>query len=135
MMDRASRDAEDEVARLNYIQDSDIFSRQKPYEVLSEVPVGLEKSNFKLRPGSPETIHDIRGRESHFDLDRNGFQVVPHVLETTLFDEDTITREYLPAVELLLKAVHPGADIHVFDWQVCTLFKRGAAGVCLTNWG
>src|SRR5690606_23240922 len=105
MMGPASRDAEDEVARLNYIQNSDIFSRQKPYEVLSEVPTGLEKSNFKLRPGSPETIHDIRGQESHFDLDRNGFQVVPHVLETTVFDEETITREYLPAVELLLKAV------------------------------
>ena len=115
---------EDEVARLNYIQNSNIFSRQKPYEVLSEIPPGLEKRNFRLRPGAAETIRDIRGRESHYDLDRNGFQVVPHVLETTVFDEETIKREYLPAVELLLRTVDPGAEVNVFDWTVCVYMRK-----------
>ncbi|CAH0044609.1 unnamed protein product [Clonostachys solani] len=109
---------QDEISQLNYIQNSDLFLRQKPYEILSEVPDGCEKSNFQLMTGHAETIHDIRGYEDQFDLDNHGFQVVRHTLETTEFDENTIKREYIPAIETLLKGTDPGTEVHVFDWRL-----------------
>ncbi|OAA43583.1 hypothetical protein ISF_09668 [Cordyceps fumosorosea ARSEF 2679] len=109
---------EDETSQLNYIQDSDLFLTQKPYEVLSEVPPGLKKRNFELGLGSPEIIHDLRGQEAEFDLDRNGFQIVNHALETAIFNEETVANEYLPAVEVLLKSLEPGIDTYIFNWTL-----------------
>ncbi|CAI6088063.1 unnamed protein product [Clonostachys chloroleuca] len=109
---------QDEISQLNYIQNSDLFLRQKPYEILSEVPDGCEKSNFRLRTGHAETIHDIRGYEDQFDLDNHGFQVMRHTLEMTEFDEDTIKREYIPAIETLLKGTGTDTEVYVFDWRL-----------------
>ncbi|UPK91720.1 hypothetical protein LCI18_002655 [Fusarium solani-melongenae] len=84
--------------------------------IISEVRQGLDKSNFDVKPGLPETIHDLRGQETHFNLDDNGFQVVQHLLQTTVFGKETITTQYLPAIESLLKSVEPGIEVHIFDW-------------------
>jgi len=110
---------EDEIVRLNYFQDSEIFEHEKPYEILSQAPPGIERSNFQLRPGQPETIHDLRGLRTIFNLDRNGFQVVSNTLKTSCFDEATIKKDYLPSIEALLKSVEPDIDVHFFDWTVC----------------
>ncbi|KAK2484404.1 hypothetical protein H9L39_02384 [Fusarium oxysporum f. sp. albedinis] len=109
---------EDETARLNYFQDSDIFEHEKPYEILSQAPPGIERSNFQLRPGQPETIHDLRGLRTIFNLDQNGFQVVSNTLKTSCFDEATIKKDYLPSIEALLKSVEPDIDVHIFDWTL-----------------
>ncbi|VUC26949.1 unnamed protein product [Clonostachys rosea] len=120
---------QDEVSRLNYIENSDLFLRQKPYEILSEVPEGCEKSNFKLMTGQDEIIHDMRGREDQFDLDNHGFQVMQHTLETTEFDEKTIKMEYIPAIELLLKGTDPETEVYVFDWRVHIPLQKSASSV------
>ncbi|KAH7202667.1 hypothetical protein BKA60DRAFT_581713 [Fusarium oxysporum] len=109
---------EDEIVRLNYFQDSEIFEHEKPYEILSQAPPGIERSNFQLRPGQPETIHDLRGLRTIFNLDRNGFQVVSNTLKTSCFDEATIKKDYLPSIEALLKSVEPDIDVHFFDWAL-----------------
>ncbi|RKK75530.1 hypothetical protein BFJ69_g7595 [Fusarium oxysporum] len=109
---------EDEIVRLNYFQDSEIFEHEKPYEILSQAPPGIERSNFQLRPGQPETIHDLRGLRTIFNLDRNGFQVVSNTLKTSCFDEATIKKDYLPSIEALLKSVEPDIDVHFFDWTL-----------------
>ncbi|QKD53705.1 uncharacterized protein FOBCDRAFT_239441 [Fusarium oxysporum Fo47] len=109
---------EDEIVRLNYFQDSDIFEHEKPYEILSQAPPGIERSNFQLRPGQPETIHDLRGLRTIFNLDQNGFQVVSNTLKTSCFDEATIKKDYLPSIEALLKSVEPDIDVHIFDWTL-----------------
>ncbi|RSL61386.1 hypothetical protein CEP53_005109 [Fusarium sp. AF-6] len=70
---------EDQVVELDYIQNSDLFQRQKPYEIVSEVWTGATFTS---------------SQETHFNLDDNGFQVVQHPLQTTVFDKETITTEY-----------------------------------------
>ncbi|EXA31800.1 hypothetical protein FOQG_15837 [Fusarium oxysporum f. sp. raphani 54005] len=109
---------EDEIVRLNYFQDSEIFEHEKPYEILSQAPPGIERSNFQLRPGQPETINDLRGLRTIFNLDQNGFQVVSNTLKTSCFDEATIKKDYLPSIEALLKSVEPDIDVHFFDWTL-----------------
>lgn len=114
---------EDEIVKLNYFQDSEIFKHEKPYEVLSQAPPGKAKSNFQLRPGQPETIHDLRGLRTDFNLDQHGFQVVSNTLKTNCFDEATIKKEYLPSIEALLKSIESDIDVHFFDWTVCNHYQ------------
>lgn len=110
---------QDETACLNYIQWQDDFIKQKPYEIISQCPSDLQERNFTLKPGPAQTIHDIRGREGDFDLDRNGFRVQPHAFTTKVFDKETIERDYLPAVETLLKsAIDTSGEVRIFDWRV-----------------
>ncbi|CAG9986861.1 unnamed protein product [Clonostachys byssicola] len=118
MATTAHNNAEDEISQLNYIQDSELFLQQKPYEILSEAPPGTQKCNFQLGQGPPEIIQDIRGLESQFDLDNHGFQVVRHMLKTKVFDEDTIKSEYIPEIDMLLKSIEPDISVHVFDWRL-----------------
>ncbi|KAF5667726.1 hypothetical protein FDENT_12034 [Fusarium denticulatum] len=110
--------AEDEIVRLNYFQDSEVFKHEKPYEVLSQAPPGMAKCNFQLRPGQPETVHDLRGLRTDFNLDQHGFQVVPNTLKTSYFDEVTIKKDYLQSIEALLKSIEPDIDVHFFDWTL-----------------
>lgn len=50
------------------------------------------------------TVHDIRGEENHFNLDKQGFLIYPHISkEKDFIDEEKIKAEYYPEVEQLLK--------------------------------
>ena len=50
------------------------------------------------------TVHDIRGDEANVTLDKNGFQVYPHVSkEKDFLDDEKIKAEYYPETAQLLK--------------------------------
>jgi hypothetical protein len=50
------------------------------------------------------TIHDIRGTEDQYTLDKTGFQIVKHAsAEKGFLDDDQIKQVYYPEVEDLLK--------------------------------
>ena len=50
------------------------------------------------------TVHDARGKEDAYTLDKNGFQFYKHVSREKAFvDEDKIKDEYYAEVEQLLK--------------------------------
>ena len=65
--------------------------------------------------GKPETfdrpsdtveavVHDIRGQEGNFSLDKTGFQIFKHVSqEKDFLDDEKIKSEYYPEVENILK--------------------------------
>ncbi|KAB1671673.1 hypothetical protein FNE68_29615, partial [Klebsiella pneumoniae] len=67
-------------------------------------------------------IHDVRGREADFTLDRDAFQViqdVPPSRETSFADDESIKANYYPEVEALLLSAIPGANrIHLFDHTI-----------------
>ncbi|KAK1750107.1 hypothetical protein QBC47DRAFT_124929 [Echria macrotheca] len=112
----------DETARLNYLVWKDDFRTEKPYEILSAIPKGFPKTNFVVKPGPhDEIMHDIRGRDTEFTLDANGFEIRQHALDLapeTFDNAETIEREYLPMVEALLQEVDPGAEVYIFDWRM-----------------
>ena len=53
------------------------------------------------------TIHDIRGQEENFSLDRNGFEFVTlPEKERRTDDDEVIVREYYPEVEALARKMY-----------------------------
>ncbi|KAI0161535.1 methyltransferase-like protein [Xylariaceae sp. FL1272] len=84
-------------------------------------PAGEPQNN--LESNRAETlIHDIRGHESEYNLDRDAFQVIKDVPEpenVDFTDDDSIKANYYPQVEQLLLDQIPGANrIFVFDHTV-----------------
>ncbi|KAM0253858.1 hypothetical protein ACHAQJ_007142 [Trichoderma viride] len=67
-------------------------------------------------------IHDIRGRESEFKVDRDAFELVqgvPPSAEAEFVDDASIQKNYYPEVEKLLLDKIPGADkIYIFDHTI-----------------
>lgn len=58
------------------------------------------------RPSEPldVTVHDIRGEEDQYTLDKNGFQIYRHAsVEKEFLDDEQIKAQYYPEVEQLLK--------------------------------
>lgn len=119
-------------ARLRYIKWDDKFLTEKPYHLYMDPPPGLPVSNYSIIPGPLETIHDLRGRESDFNLDDNGFIVVRQPFPPpnsnwspssgAAPDETFINNEYLPSLESLLRNTlgYPDAascEIIWFDWR------------------
>ncbi|KAK4968675.1 hypothetical protein LTR66_011816 [Elasticomyces elasticus] len=103
--------------KLQYLASDPLYKKVKPLQV---VPGYLDcdgKSNVYLQPGETETIHDIRGKEDEFSLDKNGFR---YVKSKTNFEEwnsqPKIGEVYLPEMEDLLRDQLEGCDeIMFFD--------------------
>lgn len=115
----------DEIAPFTYLQWQDLYEREKPFQVFSTVPPEAEErrsTNLVFKEEEPETINDLRGQESQFTLDQNGFMVRHQEMPPTdLSTEHTIRNEYLPPLEELIKREVEGADyVHCFDWGVST---------------
>jgi len=67
----------------------------------------------------PAVIHDIRGHEDEFTLDKNGFQIYHHEsAEKEFTDDEKIKTEYYREVEELLKAATGAHKVVIFDHTV-----------------
>ncbi len=83
-----------------------------------EPPEGKPSTNIGLDV-QPAVVHDVRGSESEFSLDKNGFQFVhwPSV-EKDFTNDDVIKEKYYPEVERILTEVTGAKRIHIFDHTV-----------------
>lgn len=54
----------------------------------------------------PTTVHDVRGAKESFQLDKQGFQVLPHESAETKYDDDERIKSvvYAEAEQLIKKA-------------------------------
>jgi hypothetical protein len=67
----------------------------------------------------PGLIHDIRGFEDEFTLDKNGFQIYKHKsVEKDFLDENKIKTQYYKEVEDLLKAATGAYKVVIFDHTI-----------------
>lgn len=80
-----------------------------PYDHNGRVPHGQLQQNYILE-AHDATINDIRGREEQFDLNINGFAVVPNVQSkmTDFHQSGAIEDIYYPEVQQLLFDKLPG---------------------------
>ena len=108
----------DEHTLLNYLKWQPKFYEEKPYEVLSQVPEGLDQANFTLESGQPQVIHDLRGQEDDFNMDDNGFAIIHQDIPHCNFDTESIEKIYLPSIHDLLQEIDPGCESFIFDWKV-----------------
>ncbi|KAI0156072.1 hypothetical protein BJ166DRAFT_350335 [Pestalotiopsis sp. NC0098] len=71
------------------------------------------------RDSRPVRIQDISGREDHFSLDKNGFQIYKHVSqEKTFLDDEKIKDRYYKETEQLLKDATGASRIFIFDHTI-----------------
>jgi len=111
--------ARDEVASLRYLQWDDKFHDVKPYTLYMNVPEGFPPQNYKVDWEEPETIHDVRGHESEYSLDDNGFAFYKHHFNLDGYDRETLERDYLPQVEAFLMDTIPNAtEVKIYTWRV-----------------
>lgn len=102
---------------------------EQAYIYAREPPSGIPPLNFNL-VGSNVMIHDARGKEGSFTLDKSGFSFVNHPSEEKDFlDEGLIKSSYYKEVEEMLKKETNASRVLVFDHTVRydqsleTLFK------------
>nr|VWO97140.1 Uncharacterized protein [Ganoderma boninense] len=83
-----------------------------------EPPEGKPDTNVGLDP-RPALVHDVRGREADFSLDKNGFQYLrwPSV-EKDFADDEVIKDKYYPEVEQILKEATGAKRVYIFDHTV-----------------
>ncbi|KAI0426340.1 hypothetical protein F5Y09DRAFT_351341 [Xylaria sp. FL1042] len=104
-----------------YAQYDDRFQEEKPYMIASYLPQlkNDEITNIAFGRAPEELVYDIRGHESAFSLDQNGFQVVYHGFRE--FDNtstESIEKKLLPEVtKLLLRHIKGAARVHFFDYR------------------
>ncbi|MCJ1246226.1 hypothetical protein MMC30_003432 [Trapelia coarctata] len=114
---------QDETACLTYLEWQELYEHEKPFQIFSAVPESAEDQrtdNLVFKNGEPETMHDIRGNESRFTLNQNGFAICRHVTKMVDFsDEEAIKTIYLPEIEAMIKDKVDGVDqVHVFDYRI-----------------
>ncbi|KAK4120834.1 hypothetical protein N657DRAFT_648631 [Parathielavia appendiculata] len=109
----------DVVAALNFYSPPEDGST--PYNLAGDVPPGVPERNFGS-VSKEVMIHDIRGRESDFTLDKDAFQILlnqPPSSEPSFTDDASIQKNYYPEVErLLLDTVTGATKVIIFDHTI-----------------
>jgi len=106
-------------AKLNYFKPPEDGSI--PFNYVEPQPEGLPQRNFG-NFDIPVRIHDIRGKESEYNLDKDAFAVVSGVPESTekdFVDDDSIKNNYYAEVERLILENVPGSNrVFIFDHTI-----------------
>ena len=120
----------DEKARFRFLKWQDIYKKEKPFQVYIDLPKDApdqRKHNLVFEEGEETVVHDVRGREGMYTLDKNGFSYITHaseLRESQFYDREAVEGTYLPECEKLIRLSLGGVDqICIFDWRVCTFYE------------
>nr|VWO99305.1 N/A [Ganoderma boninense] len=90
----------------------------EPYQYVFAPPDGVAHNNLGSET-HPVVVHDVRGREAEYFLDKNGFQFVRWpTTEKAFTDPEAIKTKYYAEVEALLKSVTGGKRVVIFDHTI-----------------
>jgi hypothetical protein len=110
-------------AELHYL----IRTAEKPARYAMEPPPGVPSWNGIDDPHQV-VIEDARGRESEFNLDRNGFALLKAESQVRdFYNPDEIKSVYYPEVERLLRDTLGASRVAVFDHNVRNASRDGLA--------
>lgn len=96
--------------------------KEPPFYIICPGP-GETQTNIE-RQYYDAQVHDIRGKEQHFSLDKNGFQFVRHTISEESIDtiraeeNEFVLRKYYPEVEELVKGVTGAERVVAFDHNI-----------------
>jgi hypothetical protein len=98
-------------ATLSYL----VYAGKRPINYPSQG--GGDRSSYSERyEDRAVTIHDGRGQEAEFDLDRQGFALIRHGTRVSdFFDDAEIKAVYDPEIERLIKETTEAGRVVVFD--------------------
>ena len=109
----------DTTVLLNYFRPPEDGS--VPFNYVESPPEGQPQRNFGDFDVQAK-VHDIRGRESEYNLDKDAFAVVsglPESAERDFRDDESIKKNYYPEVEKLILDNVPGSNkVFLFDHTI-----------------
>ncbi|KAL9103694.1 MAG: hypothetical protein Q9163_001288 [Psora crenata] len=97
---------QDAVSRIKYIKDLELYKREKPFQILIDIPKDAPDQRFTNLDyeDREETFHDVRGKEQMYSLDNHGFTYRHHDFA---FDEyenrAAVEANYLPKIEHFIR--------------------------------
>ncbi|QKX62998.1 uncharacterized protein TRUGW13939_10166 [Talaromyces rugulosus] len=72
-------------AALGFLPNEELFQHERPYSLKFEPPEGLRRTNIQAEYRE-NIIEDIRGHEDDFNMEKNGFALVPFHTKMTYED-------------------------------------------------
>ncbi|TRX98935.1 hypothetical protein FHL15_000277 [Xylaria flabelliformis] len=107
---------------LRFLQWQDIYRTEYPFVCVAPSPSGERHTNIVVQTHPDIEIEDVRGRESEFTLDANGFRYF-HTSDLGQFldfdSKEAIEKDFLPAIEKLVKQeVNNVGRTFIFDWRL-----------------
>lgn len=110
------------VSSIQFLEWQDLYEREKPFQVFAELDPKADdqrKTNLVFEPYEV-SIKNLRGIESDFSLDSNGFVVRKLPPFKNSLDASTVKSVYLPQIEKLIRDEIEGVHrVTIFDWRVC----------------
>jgi hypothetical protein len=116
-----------QLADFEFIEWQELYNMEKPYEIFIQLPKGLEheqnnRTNLVFKKYEDNIVQDLRGQESQFDLDRNGFQIFD--LPTSFrhwHDRKAVENEYMKECVDILRGILDDVDsIYFYNWRAST---------------
>lgn len=119
-----------ETARLRYIKDRELYSREKPYVLYCPV-AGVPSRNIIFDEGPEQVITDVRGREEEFTLELHGFVFKKAEAPENIDWKNPVDIEerYVPAVQNIVKELLGGGTMSFPMWE----WKQRRAGSLVTH--
>ena len=112
----------DVLTQIYHLRQDELYSSEKPY-TMRYAPNGRMMPTNVVREKRTVKVRDLRGREDHFDLDRDGFVVKTLKSKMTYEDYDdseNITKTYLQELEGVLDELFPGSYVDFISYLVRT---------------
>ena len=106
---------------MNFLAHDSLYDEEKPYLLKFDPPSGFPQSNYNIDT-KQQLIQDIRGREKHFSITKNGFAIMSLHTELSYedFDDDKKLREvYFPEVADALRKLLGAFRVQIFEHLVC----------------
>lgn len=115
-------------ATLGFLPDVELFRHERPYCLKFEAPEGLRRSNIKTEYHE-YVIEDIRGHEGDFNIDKNGFELVPFHTKMAYEDfanEDKIVAVYMPEVAGVIQRLVGSFRVQIFEYVASASIEFGS---------
>ncbi|KAL7955402.1 hypothetical protein V8C34DRAFT_316484 [Trichoderma compactum] len=101
----------------------DLYEHEKPFKLFVDLPSHVSdqrRTNLIFQPKDTRDVVDVRGDESSFSLDVQGFSFVTHVTSVVDFhDAVQVKEKYFQEVEGILKNnLQDVKRVEIFDWRL-----------------
>jgi hypothetical protein len=112
-------------AVFEYLEWSDLFNHEKPFQVLIDIPSNApdqRRANCSFSEGEEELVEDVRDNVNQFSLDKHGFTYITHRTQlqgADFKDRKKVEELYLPECEDIIRQTLEDVDqVHFFNWLV-----------------
>lgn len=113
--------AKKEAATIQFIKWSDLYEKDKPYQVFLEEDIGhtgAQSTNLAWEE-KEVIVEDFRGNPDYDNIDNHGFTSRKLSGFSTIPDPSLIEKAYISAVsQLLYNEIEGAGTVFIFDWRV-----------------